>query len=74
MVFLSSTYNRAKRVRILIGLFQILFSLKELMMSDSENNPLPTISSVVGGIVGITLMTMWITVVATFTHNWYTGG
>lgn len=43
-------------------------------MSNNENNTLPTISSVIGGIVGVTLMTMWITVVATFTHNWYTGG
>lgn len=27
----------------------------------------------VGSIFGITLMTMWITIVATFTYQWYTG-
>lgn len=43
-------------------------------MSENENNVIPQISSVIGGIIGVTLMTMWITVVATFTHNWYTGG
>lgn len=42
-------------------------------MSDNSNNSIPTISSVVGGIIGVTLMTVWITIVATFTHNWYVG-
>ena len=42
-------------------------------MSD-EKVSVYSVGRLVGGIVGITLMTMWITVVATFTHNWYTGG
>lgn len=42
-------------------------------MSD-EKVSVDSVGRLIGGIVGITLMTMWITVVATFTHNWYTGG
>ena len=42
-------------------------------MSD-EKVSVDSVGRLVGGIVGITLMTMWITVVATSTHNWYTGG
>ena len=32
-----------------------------------------SIGKLVGSILGITLMTMWITIVATFTYQWYTG-
>ena len=42
-------------------------------MSD-EKTSVDSVGRLIGVIVGITLMTMWITVVATFTHNWYTGG
>ncbi len=42
-------------------------------MSD-EKVGVDSVGRLIGGIIGITLMTMWITVVATFTHNWYTGG
>jgi len=43
-------------------------------MSENEKVSADSVGRLIGGIVGITLMTMWITVVATFTYNWYTGG
>ena len=42
-------------------------------MSDGLEEFTVKIGSFVGGILGITLMTMWITIVATFTYQWYTG-
>lgn len=47
-------------------------------MTDSTNptdnkNPMESLGRLVGGILGLTLLTMWITIVATFTHNWYVG-
>lgn len=73
MAFLSATYNRAKQVRILIGLFQ----KRRFTMSDDMKQELSkasdSIGKLVGSILGITLMTMWITIVATFTYQWYTG-
>jgi len=47
-------------------------------MTDSTNptdnkNPMEILGRLLGGILGLTLLTMWITIVATFTHNWYVG-
>lgn len=44
----------------------------------NENNlnnklTMESFGKMVGTILGITLITMWVTVVATFTHNWYMG-
>jgi len=43
-------------------------------MSDEKVNVnVESVGRLVGGVIGVTLMTMWITVVATITYNWYMG-
>ena len=41
---------------------------------DEQKNGVESFGKAIGTILGITLVTAWITIVATFTHNWYTGG
>jgi len=47
--------------------------MTESSTSGSSKNSMDSFGKLIGGILGITLMTMWITVVATFTHDWYAG-
>ena len=53
------------------------FKKRRFTMSDDMKQELSkasdSIGKLVGSILGITLMTMWITIVATFTYQWYTG-
>jgi len=43
-------------------------------MSEENNKPImESFGRMIGAIFGITLITMWVTVVATFTYNWYIG-
>ena len=42
-------------------------------MSEQKNN-MESLGKAIGTIFGLTLMTVWVTIVATFTYNWYTGG
>lgn len=40
------------------------------MSDNNESNPLATL---LAGIVAITFVTMWVTVTAIFTYDWYRG-